>query len=196
MTSFEIGALALALSMDAFAVAIATGIHLCTVNTRQYFRLSFHFGLFQFIMPVIGYAAGLTFRSAIETWDHWVAFALLALVGGKMIIDAFADDEEEENATCIDPTKGSRLIVLSVATSIDALAVGLSFAMLQQSIWVPATAIGVICAVVTFAGVYIGKMTSNAMNLGSRAACLGGIVLVAIGVRILFEHGVFAQLLG
>ena len=123
--------IALALAVDAFAVALASGVSLCQVSGRQTFRLAFHFGLFQAMMNIVGWAAGLTVRTTLESIDHWLAFGLLALVAAKMIKDAITGREEE--AQKVDPTKGYTLIMLSVATSIDSLAVGLSFSMLNVS---------------------------------------------------------------
>ena len=188
MPYFEIMLLALALSMDAFAVAIATGVRLRKINRRQFFRLCFHFGLFQCLMPIIGWALGLTVRHYIEAWDHWVAFALLTLVGINMIRESLGNDDEEQESTA-DPTKGLSLVLLSVATSIDALAVGLSIAALGYSIWLPAAIIGVVCAGLTFVGLHIGRITAGATVLGSRAALLGGLTLLGIGLNILREHG-------
>ena len=188
MPYFEIILVALALSMDAFAVAIATGVRLCQINRRQFFRLCFHFGLFQCLMPIIGWALGLTVRHYIEAWDHWVAFALLTLVAINMIRESLSH-EDDEKESCLDPTKGWSLVLLSVATSIDALAVGLSIAALGYSIWLPAAVIGVVCAGLTFVGLHIGRITAGATVLGSRAALLGGLTLLGIGLNILREHG-------
>lgn len=177
--------------MDAFAVALATGIRLCVVNRRQSFRLSFHFGLFQFFMPVVGWFFGLSLREYIEAWDHWLAFVLLCFVGGKMIWEAFEKDDEQADAVCVDPTKGLSLILLSFATSVDALAVGLSLALLGAGIWAAAISIGIVCAVLTFVGLQIGRMVSGASILATRAELAGGLVLLGIGLKILYEHGVF-----
>ena len=190
MPFFEIVLLAFALSMDAFAVAIATGIRLCVVTKRQSFRLSFHFGLFQALMPVTGWLLGLSVKEYIESWDHWLAFGLLFFVGSKMLWEAFHADDEENNS-CIDPTRGLSLVLLSLATSIDALAVGLSLAVLGETIWGPAVAIGLICAVITFAGMQLGGLASKAKALGTRAEIVGGLVLIGIGLNILHTHGVW-----
>lgn len=190
MTVIELLALAVALAMDAFAVAVATGVQLRCVSPRQTFRLSFHFGLFQALMPVAGWALGLTVRAHIEAWDHWLAFALLAFIGVRMAREALADDSGNADCKC-DPTRGMTLLLLSVATSIDALAVGLSLALLGLSIWTPAVVIGVVCAGVTAGGLHLGRVLANASRLGHHAALAGGGVLIAIGVRILHDHGVF-----
>jgi len=176
--------IAVGLAMDATAVAIATSIMLGRVTGRQIFRFAFHFGLFQALMPVIGWLAGRGLREYIESWDHWVAFALLSMIGGKAIVDVFREGEEE--AKVPDPTRGLSLIVLSVATSIDALAVGLSLALLQISIWYPATVIGVVTAGLTVCGMLLGSRVGR--RFGLRVRVLGGVILIGIGLKILLEH--------
>ena len=175
MTLLSLFALALALAMDAFAVAVATGIRLGVVTGRQVFRLAFHFGLFQFLMPLAGWFLGLTVRGFIERWDHWVAFALLAFIGVNMLREAAsrrdgAEEEQRHAADALahpaDPTRGFSLLMLSVATSIDALAVGLSFSLLNMSVWFPAAVIGVVCCVLTALGLWLGKTLSRAEILG------------------------------
>lgn len=175
--------IAVALAMDAFAVALAAGLTLPEMNGRHLFRLGFHFGLFQALMPVIGWLAGLTIQKWIAAYDHWIAFALLAFVGGKMIHEAFADDEE---TAASDPTRGWSLVMLSVATSIDALAVGLTLAMLGVSIWMPSLVIGLIAGILTVAGMLLGRRVSGIW--GKRVEIFGGLVLCAIGLKILLEH--------
>ena len=181
---------AFALAMDAFAVSIASGVSLKRVNLRQTFRLSFHFGFFQALMPVIGWSGGLTVRSLIEQYDHWIAFLLLALVGGHMIRESFHSEKDTKEKN--DPTRGITLIILSIATSIDALAVGLSLSILNISIWVPALVIGIVAAIATGVGLHIGKKVGTASHVGQYAELVGGTVLLLIGIRILYEHGVFA----
>jgi len=181
--------IALALAVDAFAVALASGVSLCQVSGRQTFRLAFHFGLFQAGMNIIGWAAGLTVRAFLENLDHWLAFGLLALVAAKMIKDAIAGREDE--AQKIDPTRGYTLIMLSVATSIDSLAVGLSFAVLNVSIWLPAAIIGIVATLLTVIGLRLGCLLGAASRVGARAEMAGGVVLLGIGFNILYQHGVF-----
>lgn len=181
--------IALALAVDAFAVALAAGVSLCQVSGRQTFRLSFHFGLFQAMMNVIGWSAGLTVRSFLEGVDHWLAFGLLALVAAKMIRDAMVGHQEE--AKKIDPTRGYTLVMLSVATSIDSLAVGLSFAVLNVSVWMPAAVIGIVATLLTILGLRLGCLLGSASRVGARAEIAGGLVLLAIGFNILHQHGVF-----
>ncbi len=175
---------ACALAMDAFAVAMVTGGSVAALTARRVFRLSFHFGLFQAAMPVVGWLGGHAVHKYISTFDHWVAFGLLALVGGKMI--AGAVDGEEVRPTVADPTAGWGLVLLSVATSIDALAVGLSFAMLNTPILVPALTIGVVTAGITAAGMVLGRRIGRLW--GPRVEMAGGIVLIAIGAKIVAQH--------
>lgn len=179
---------ALALAVDAFAVALTVGVSLGRVDSRQTFRLAFHFGLFQSLMNIGGWAAGLTVRSLIERADHWIAFCLLCLVGLHMIFTGEKDGEKKQQ---IDPTKGGSLVILSVATSIDALAVGLSFSVLQISIWGPALMIGIVAAALTILGLRLGRLVGAASKLGDRAEILGGLFLLGIGLHILHGHGVF-----
>jgi putative Mn2+ efflux pump MntP len=175
--------LAVGLAMDAFAVAVATGVVLGSVTRRQTFRLSFHFGLFQFLMPVVGWLAGREVVRWIGSVDHWVAFGLLAFVGGKMIHEAIWGVEEE---VARDPTRGASLVILSVATSIDALAVGLTLGVLGVEIWYPAAVIGLVALLLTAAGLHLGRRLGG--RLGRRMEVAGGVVLVLLGLRILFSH--------
>jgi len=196
MQIFTILGIAVALAMDAFAVAIATGVNLKQVSLRQTFRLSWHFGLFQALMPIIGWGLGTSIQSYVETYAHWVAFILLALVGSNMLREAITDDEGEEGAHPIkDSTKGMTMIVLSVATSIDALAVGLSMSMLQVSIIYPALIIGLVAGAFTIVGLHLGKRVANLTWLSTWAEIVGGLVLWLIGLNILRENGVFRALL-
>ena len=190
MSLLNIIAIAIALAMDAFAVAIATGVRLKRVSLRQFFRLAWHFGLFQAMMPVMGWAAGLTVRESIERYDHWIAFGLLAFVGINMIREAFKLEEDAQDKH--DPTRGLTLVMLSVATSIDALAVGLTISMLQVAIWFPALVIGLVAGAFTVVGLHLGKSVGSAERLSPVAEVLGGLVLLGIGVKILFEHKALA----
>ncbi len=176
--------IALALAMDAFAVAVATGITLCPLTRRQVFRMAFHFGLFQALMPVIGWLAGRAVLDVISAFDHWVAFGLLLFVGTRMLIGALR--HEDEHPVCQDPTRGWELVVLSVATSIDALAVGLSLAVLGATILVPALVIGLVAALLTAIGMVLGRRIGNLW--GRRVEVLGGLILIGIGVSILVRH--------
>jgi putative Mn2+ efflux pump MntP len=185
--------IAAALAMDAFAVAIATGVVLKNVSLRQTFRLSWHFGLFQAVMPLLGWYFGTSIQGYVERYDHWIAFVLLFLVGGNMVREAFAL-EEEACSKRKDATKGATLVILSIATSIDALAVGLSMSFLQVSIVYPAIIIGIVAGLFTIAGLHLGKRASTLKRLSPVAEILGGVVLWIIGLNILREHGVFSFL--
>lgn len=185
MGNIELVTIAIALAMDAFAVAIATGVSLKCVSPRQTFRLAWHFGLFQALMPILGWYLGGTVSSYIEAYDHWIAFGLLGYIGYKMIREAFEDEGECQN----DPTKGMSLVVLSVATSIDALAVGLSLSMLGISVWWPSLIIGIVATLFTVIGLQFGKTAAKAHSIGKYAELLGGSVLICIGLKILWEHG-------
>jgi putative Mn2+ efflux pump MntP len=134
-------------------------------------------------MPVIGWLAGLTIMQWVEAWDHWIAFSLLAIIGGRMIYEAFSDEEKTDDR---DPTKGLSLVLLSIATSIDALAVGFSLSVIGVSIWMPALVIGLVAGVLTIAGMLLGGRIGD--RWGSRVEILGGLVLIAIGAKILIEH--------
>ena len=182
--------IAIALAMDVFAVSIATGIVLKRVDVRQTFRMAWHFGLFQAVMPIIGWIAGLSVRSFIDKYDHWAVFALLFFVGLHMIREAFKE-EDNEISVQKDPTRGMVLIVLSIATSIDALTVGFSFSLLNVSIWIPALIIGIVSILFSIVGLNIGKGLGKLSFVGKYAEIAGGIVLILIGVKILYEHGVF-----
>ena len=179
------------LAMDAFAVSVCAGCALKRVTAVHFLRLSLTFGFFQFLMPVIGWTLGLTVRGFIESWDHWIAFALLAWIGGNMIRGG-GDDSEDGESCSVDPTKGRKLLILAVATSIDALAVGLSFSLLNINVWGPSTLIGVVCAVITALGLLAGKGLAHADIFGRRAELVGGCVLIGIGLKILYEHGVLS----
>ena len=172
--------IAVGLAMDAFAVAIGAGISVAPVTPRHTFRLAFHFGLFQFMMPVAGWFAGREVAGYIGAYDHWVAFGLLGFVGGKMLWEAHA---AQESRARLDPTRGWMLVTLSVATSIDALAVGLSMALLGISIWIPSVVIGIVAAALTFVGIRFGSRLGR--RWGRWAEAIGGVVLLAIGLRIL-----------
>jgi putative Mn2+ efflux pump MntP len=184
--------IAVALAMDAFAVAVATGVSLKQVSYRQTFRLSWHFGLFQALMPLIGWGIGASIEEYVAAYAHWVAFIMLALVGSNMLKEAIlADDDEDITTPRKDSTKGMTMVMLSVATSIDALAVGLSMSMLQVSIAYPATIIGVVAGLFTIAGLHLGKRVAQLTWLSTWAEIIGGLVLWIIGLNILRERDVF-----
>ncbi len=173
------------LAMDATAVAIGVTVVLGKATARQIFRFVFHFGFFQAAMPVVGWLAGRGLHRYVHTWDHWVAFSLLAIIGVKAIVDVIREGDEPERKVT-DPTRGMSLVILSVATSIDALAVGMSLALLHVSIWYPAAIIGVVTAFLTFCGMRLGCYVGK--RFGLRVRILGGIILIGIGIKILLEH--------
>ncbi len=175
--------IAVGLGMDAFSVAIGVGATARIVSLRPVFRLSFHFGLFQLLMPVMGWFAGVSVAHIIADYDHWIAFGLLAFVGGKMILESF---NKEVKVHAADSTKGLTLFLLSVATSIDALAVGLSFAFLRIPIIYPSVIIGIVAFIMTAAGMFFGAKLGK--TAGKRAEMLGGLILIGIGIKILMEH--------
>jgi putative Mn2+ efflux pump MntP len=177
-------ALAVALAMDAFAVALVTGLAQRPLRPAPLARMSLAFGAFQAGMPVLGWLAGRAVYQYIGAVDHWIAFGLLAFVGGKMIHEARQDGDEGTKPG--DPTRGLPLLLLSIATSIDALAVGLSLSMLGQPIAFAATVIGVVCAGFTAAGMSLGGRIGD--RWGARVEVFGGIILIGIGVKILLEH--------
>ena len=172
-----------ALAMDAFAVAVVAGASLEVLTARRIFRLAFHFGLFQAMMPVVGWLAGSAIHDRIASVDHWVAFGVLALIGSRMIIGAWREESHHRKA---DPTTGWHLVLLSVATSIDALAVGLSLAVLGNAIAIPALTIGLITAAITATGMTLGRRIGE--QWGPRIEAAGGLALIAIGVKIVAEH--------
>jgi len=175
--------LAIGLGVDAFSVAIGIGATNSKKSWAPVMRLSLAFGLFQFVMPLAGWLAGSTVVDMIQTFDHWMAFGLLALIGGKMIWEGF---EKESDGGKADQTRGWPLLLLSIATSIDALAVGFSFSLLKTPILFPAAIIGVVCFLMTAVGMIFGK--GLARIFGKKVEILGGLVLIAIGVKILLEH--------
>ena len=177
-------AVAVALAMDAFAVAIVAGVVLSPMTGRHVFRLAFHFGLFQALMPVLGWVGGVAVHRHIAHIDHWVAFGLLAFVGGKMILDALRVKKTRLATT--DPTSGWQLVILSVAVSIDALAIGLSMAMVGSTIIVPAVVIGIVAAGFTVAGMLLGRRIGK--RLRKPAGIVGGLILIGIGLKIVLEH--------
>jgi putative Mn2+ efflux pump MntP len=175
--------IAVALAMDAFAVALGAGVQLNPLTGRQLFRLGFHFGLFQGMMPVIGWLAGIGLKQFVTVYASWIAFILLTLVGGKMIYEAIAEHDNNEQRR--DPTRGTTMVMLSLATSIDALAVGFSISLLGIAIWTPAVAIGFITAALTVTGMLLGRKIGAIW--GGRVEILGGFILIGIGFKILLQ---------
>lgn len=183
MDLLEIIAISVALAMDASAVSLVAASSGYAKDSRATFRLAFHFGLFQFLMPIIGWLIGISFVSYFSHIDHWIAFVLLAFVGGRMVLSGF-DSKIEKHSN--DPSRGFTLIMLSVATSIDALAIGLSLAMLDVSIWYPSVIIGIITAALSLLSIRIGKKLNA--SFGKQMEKIGGVILIIIGIHILISH--------
>lgn len=186
MNFFLVLAVALALAMDAFAVSVGVSLRPEGLTKSQALRMAFHFGLFQFMMPLVGWQATRSFLlDYIEPVDHWVAFGLLLVIGARMISESFRSKGKTEQSQR-DPTRGIAVLTLSVATSIDALAVGMSFAALQTSILYPAAVIGIVALAMTLLGTKIGPLLGRLA--GKRAEFFGGLLLILIGVKILLDH--------
>jgi len=185
MNLFVVLAIAVALAMDALAVSVVIALSLGNPTHRQTLRLALNFGAFQFFMPVLGWLAGRGLVEYIQGFDHWVAFGLLTVIGSKMIYEATIMRREETEYED-DPTRGIALLMLSIATSIDALAVGLSLSLLHVGILYPSVIIGIVTFVVTVLGMKIGPLIGRL--LGERVEIAGGLVLITIGVKILLSH--------
>lgn len=186
MSFFEIFMIGVGLSMDAFAVAICKGLNMRKLDKAQTLIIALFFGGFQALMPFIGWLLGKQFESYITSFDHWIAFILLAFIGGKMIWDVLKGGEEETETAGDSSLNIKELFVLAIATSIDALAVGISFAFLQVNITSAITLIGCTTFVISAAGVFIGHKFGNKYE--DKASLAGGIILILIGLKILLEH--------
>jgi len=172
--------IAVGLAMDAFAVSIAAGLAVASVTPRHVFRVSFHFGLFQFLMPIIGWLAGGQLAAYFGPYNRLIAFGLLAYVGGRMLWEARSEKKADNER---DPTRGLTLVTLSIATSLDALAVGMSMAFLRVSVWIPAVVIGLITAALSAIGITFGGRIGPRWEHWAEAG--GGIVLIAMGLKVL-----------
>ena len=175
--------IAFGLAMDAFAVAVAASTTLQRVTGRQFFRFSWHFGLFQFLMPVLGWLLGRWASPLLESAAHWIAFGILAVLGARMILESRRADGPQAGKG--DPTRGWSLVLLSLATSVDAFAVGLGLAMLGTRILLASAVIGLVAAVMTLVGMRFGIALGH--RAGPRAELLGGAILVLLGIRVLIE---------
>lgn len=182
MGIIELILLSIGLGMDAFAVSVCKGISMKKMNWKKACIIGLYFGGFQAIMPVIGYFFGSSFESIITNIDHWIAFILLAIIGAKMIQEAFQKEEEEYNEDISVKT----MIVLSIATSIDALAVGITFAFLKVNLLLAITLIGTITFILSVIGTKIGNRFGDKYK--SKAELAGGTILIIIGLKILLEH--------
>ncbi len=183
MSIVEVLLIAVGLAMDAFAVCLGAGTTRFVNGPRPVFRLSFHFGLFQALMPILGWLSGSFVAQYISAFDHWIAFGLLAFVGGRMVRSGL-DPEGECHET--DPSRGGTLIMLAIATSIDAFAVGLTLAMLDVNILYPAAVIGVVCAALSIADMVLGHRLG--CTFGKRMEVVGGLILILIGLRVVISH--------
>lgn len=179
----ELILLSISLAMDAFSVSVCKGLSMKRIDYRGGAATALSFGIFQAVMPVIGYFLGSSFASYITSFSHWVAFVLLGFIGGKMIWEAFHDDDDKKESAYRFNFK--ELIILSIATSIDALAVGIVFAAENVNIILSVTLIGIITAVLSFAGVIIGNKFGSRYE--KKAEVAGGLVLVCLGIKILLE---------
>lgn len=188
MSLIEVLAIAVALSMDAFAVSVTTGVTLRRPALGPFVRMPAAFGIFQCLMPITGWFLGANILHLVERWDHWLACGLLFIVGGKLIWETVTASEDE-NEKKVDPTSGWTILVLAVATSIDALAVGFSFAMLQVPVLWPSVVIGIVCAGISLGGMFIGACIGRVEAIRRWSGIAGGLALLAIGILILVEHG-------
>jgi len=169
--------------MDAFAVCLCAGTTGFINGPRPVFRLAFHFGLFQALMPALGWLVGVGVERYISAFDHWVASGLLAFVGVRMVRSGLDADDD---GPCVDPSRGGTLVMLAIATSIDAFAVGLSFAVLRVSIVWPVIIIGLVAALMSILGIYLGNRLGQ--TFGKRMEVIGGLILVIIGIRVVISH--------
>lgn len=182
MGILEIFFIGIGLAMDAFAVCVCKGLSIKNINYKTQIRISLYFSTFQAIMPLIGFLLGTTFSDIVEIIDHWVAFALLAIIGLNMIKESFDNDIEKQN----DKVDLKTMLILSLATSIDALAVGITFAFLKTNIVLSISIIGIVTFLLCMLGVKIGNKFGD--KLGNKAEIAGGITLILIAFKILFEH--------
>ncbi|MGN1333671.1 MAG: manganese efflux pump MntP family protein [Anaerovoracaceae bacterium] len=186
MGFFEIFMIGVGLSMDAFAASVCKGLNMRRMNIRNMLVIGLFFGGFQALMPVVGWVLGKQFENYITSVDHWVAFALLVFIGGKMIYDVFEDKGEDDYGEKTDRVDVKEIFTLAIATSIDALAVGISFAFLQVDIVKAASVIGITTFLLSAVGVAVGNIFGAKYE--KKATLAGGIILVLIGLKILLEH--------
>ena len=182
MGIIELVILSIGLAMDAFAVAVCKGLSMSKMKWKNAIVIGLYFGFFQGFMPVIGYLLGVNFQEKISNIDHWIAFILLGIIGINMIKEALSKDCEKQN----DSVKFKDMIVLAIATSIDALAIGITFAFLKVSVVLAVTLIGVITFAISVIGVKIGNIFGDKYE--KKAELVGGLILILLGVKILLEH--------
>ena len=182
MGIIEILLIAVGLAMDAFAVSVCKGLAMKKLNWEKAIIIALYFSIFQALMPILGYLLGIAFESIITQIDHWIAFVLLLIIGIKMINEVF----EEEKQSYDDSVNFKVMLVLSIATSIDALAVGITFAFLNTNIILAVSIIGIITFLLSLLGVKIGNRFGNKYE--KKAQIIGGIILIIIGIKILIDH--------
>ena len=182
MSAVELLLLSIGLAMDAFAVSVCKGISMKKMNWKKAIIIGLYFGGFQALMPTIGYFLGSAFQSLITSIDHWIAFILLGIIGGGMIKEAFEDDKENVN----DDVGFKTMIILAIATSIDALAVGITFAFLNVNLILAVSLIGIITFIISVIGTKIGNRFGDKYE--RKAEIVGGIILIFLGIKILLEH--------
>jgi manganese efflux pump family protein len=175
--------IAVGLSVDSFAVSVSCGLILTEITFKKALRIAFSLSVFQAVMPIIGWTIGREIAFLIKDFDHWVAFGLLFIIGVKMIIESFKTDEPDKK---MNPLEFKVLMWLSLATSIDALIVGIGFSVTEINLWITALIIGFTTGFFSMLGILFGKTTG--LTFGKRMEILGGIILIFIGVKILFEH--------
>ena len=183
MSLFEIVLIAVSLAMDSFAISITAGFILKEFTPKHCFRIAFYMGFFQALMPILGWLIGVGFKSYIVSFDHWVAFLLLLVLGGKMIYD---DLKCEEEHCCFNPQRSLVVMGLALATTIDALVVGVNFAFLDMPISFPVYIIGLVSFILSFIGVSIGCKLGTKVNV--KFTLIGGVILIVLGTNILYEH--------
>lgn len=187
MGIIELLLMGVGLAMDAFAVSVCKGLAMRKVNIRQCLVIALFFGGFQALMPFLGWLLGSQFADKISAFDHWIAFVLLAYIGGKMIYEAIKEKNEVVAIAQMDPPLDIKeLFILAIATSIDALAVGITFSFLNVNIAEAITIIGVVTFIISAIGVYVGNIFGN--NYKSKAEFAGGFILILLGLKILCEH--------
>lgn len=182
MGTMEILLISIGLAMDAFAVAICKGLSMKKMNWKKAIIIAFYFGIFQALMPVIGYFLGVNFETLVTNIDHWIALVLLSIIGGNMIKEALQKEEKTSN----DSVKFKEMVILAIATSIDALAVGITFAFLKADIVFAFSSIGIITFLISLIGVKIGNVFGDRFE--KKAEIFGGCILIFLGIRILLNH--------
>lgn len=182
MGLFEIILIAIGLAMDAFAVSVCKGLSMKKMSWKKAIIIGLYFGIFQALMPTIGFVLGIGFEEVIQNVDHWVAFILLSIIGLNMIREAVSDKKEEAD----DKVDFKTMIILAIATSIDALAIGVTFAFLQVNLLLAVTLIGLITFAISVIGVKVGNVFGDRYE--SKAEMTGGVILILLGIKILLEH--------